>query len=40
MNKKKERRGDYNEIELAMTRIGLFIIPLAEERQERGTRLT
>lgn len=30
MNKK---RRDYNEIELAMTRIGLFIIPLAEERE-------
>lgn len=30
MNKKGR---DYNEIELAMTRIGLFIIPLAAERE-------
>lgn len=34
MNKK----GDYNEIELAMTRIGLFIIPLAQERGREGER--
>lgn len=43
MNKKKEKKKgrDYNEIELAMTRIGLFIIPLAGERERgRDTRLT
>lgn len=36
MNKKKRR--DYNEIELAMTRIGLFIIPLAGEGERASER--
>lgn len=33
-----KKRRDYNEIELAMTRIGLFIIPLAGERKRERAR--
>lgn len=33
---KKKKEGDFNEIELAMTRIGLFIIPEAEEGEGQG----